>query len=220
MLPVSIATHVMAAVAFLIIPLAAEVELPAPMPMAPPDYMAVRSVPPPPPPAPVPGARTPAPRDVGAPIDAPSAILPERPHPPSVEAPVGPEVVGGIEGGGFTGVLGSLVVVDPPPPPVVTPPVEPIRVTRGGVIREPKKIVDVAPIYPPLARSGGVEGIVILEAVISVRGDVERLRVLRSVALLDQAATDAVQRWHYTPTLLNGVPVPVLITITVRFALR
>ena len=38
--------------------------------------------------------------------------------------------------------------------------------------------------------------------------------------LLDQAAIDAVQRWRYTPTLLNGVPVPVLITITVRFALR
>ncbi len=64
------------------------------------------------------------------------------------------------------------------------------------------------------------KGVVILEAVINVRGEVERLRVLRSEPLLDRAAIDAVQRWRYTPTLLNGSPVPVLVTVTVRFALR
>jgi protein TonB len=35
--------------------------------------------------------------------------------------------------------------------------------------------------------------------------------------LLDQAALDAVRQWEYTPTLLNGTPVPVIMTVTVNF---
>jgi len=69
-------------------------------------------------------------------------------------------------------------------------------------------------------RCAAASRVVVLEAVINTRGEVERLRVLRSVPLLDGAAIDAVERWRYTPTLLNGIPVPVLITVTVRFALR
>jgi protein TonB len=61
---------------------------------------------------------------------------------------------------------------------------------------------------------------VILEAVINERGVVERLRVLKSVPLLDAAAMDAVSRWRYTPTLLNGTPVAVLMTITINFTLK
>ena len=61
-----------------------------------------------------------------------------------------------------------------------------------------------------------VEGTVILEAVVDVAGRVEQVRVLRSVALLDDAAIQAVQQWRYSPTELNGVPVPVLMTVTVR----
>ena len=45
-------------------------------------------------------------------------------------------------------------------------------------------------------------------------------RVLRSIPLLNQAALDAVRQWVYTPTLLNGVPVPVVMTVTVAFTLR
>jgi protein TonB len=87
----------------------------------------------------------------------------------------------------------------------------------GGTVREPKKIVNVAPVYPQMALASRVEGIVILEAVINTDGRVERLRVLRSSPLLDEAAIAAVKQWRYTPTLLNGVPVPVLMTITVNF---
>jgi protein TonB len=45
-------------------------------------------------------------------------------------------------------------------------------------------------------------------------------RVLRSIPLLDQAALDAVRQWEFTPTLLNGVPVPVIMTVTVQFTLQ
>jgi protein TonB len=61
---------------------------------------------------------------------------------------------------------------------------------------------------------------VILEAIISERGTIEHVRVLRSSPLLDAAAIDAVRGWRYTPTLLNGQPVQVLMTITVHFSLH
>jgi protein TonB len=64
------------------------------------------------------------------------------------------------------------------------------------------------------------EGVVILEALLDERGNVDRLKVLRSEPLLDDAAVEAVRRWRCTPTLLNGVPVPVLMMVTVRFSLR
>jgi protein TonB len=48
---------------------------------------------------------------------------------------------------------------------------------------------------------------------------VQDARVLRSIPLLDQAALDAVKQWEFTPTLLNNVPVPVIMTVTVQFTL-
>ena len=65
-----------------------------------------------------------------------------------------------------------------------------------------------------------MQGVVIVEAVISTTGHVVEARILRSVPLLDQAALDAVRQWRYTPSLLNGVPVPVVMTVTVTFTLK
>ena len=94
---------------------------------------------------------------------------------------------------------------------------KPVRVGPG--IREPKKIVHAAPEYPDVARTARVEGVVILEAVLDISGRVQSIKVLRSTPLLDDAAIRAVRQWRYTPTELNGVPVPVLMTITVQFTL-
>ncbi len=94
----------------------------------------------------------------------------------------------------------------------------PLRV--GGSIKEPRKIKDVKPVYPADAEAAGIQGVVILEAVVSPSGSVSDARVLRSVPGLDQAAVDAVRQWEFTPTLLNGVPVPVIMTVTVNFTLR
>jgi protein TonB len=96
-------------------------------------------------------------------------------------------------------------------------PGQPIRV--GGAIKAPTQISKVQPIYPPIAQSARVSGVVILEAVIGADGRVADARVLRSIPLLDQAAVDAVRQWVYTPTLLNGVPVPIIMTVTVTFTL-
>ena len=78
----------------------------------------------------------------------------------------------------------------------------------------------VHPTIAEMTKSARVQGLVILEAVISETGEVVRVRVLRSQPLLDAAAIEAVRGWRYTPTLLNNVPVSVLITITLNFRLN
>jgi len=104
------------------------------------------------------------------------------------------------------------------PAPANPPRTQALRV--GGEVREPRKVKHVDPIYPPFARQARVQGVVILEASISVQGRVTDVRVLRGVPLLDPAAIEAVQQWRYEPTLLNGVPEPVIMTVTVNFKLR
>ena len=94
--------------------------------------------------------------------------------------------------------------------------VAPLRI--GGKIHPPMKIKDVQPVYPAIAQSARVGGAVMIEATIGEDGKVLDAKVVRSIPLLDQAALDAVRQWEYRPTLLNGVPVPVLINITVNFA--
>jgi TonB family protein len=93
--------------------------------------------------------------------------------------------------------------------------VAPVRV--GGQIKPPTKVKDVKPVYPAIAQTARVTGSVTIEATIGEDGKVSDAKVVRSVPLLDQAALDAVRQWEYMPTLLNGVPVPVLTTITVNF---
>jgi TonB family protein len=87
----------------------------------------------------------------------------------------------------------------------------------GGRIRTPTKIKDVKPVYPAIAQSARVSGVVTIEATIGPDGKVIETNVVHSIPLLDQAALDAVRQWEYTPTLLNGVPVPVLMTVTITF---
>jgi protein TonB len=87
----------------------------------------------------------------------------------------------------------------------------------GGKIEPPIKMNDVKPVYPAIAQNAGVTGAVIIEATIGADGRVVDAKVLRSIPLLDQAALDAVRQWEYRPTLLNGVAVPVIITVTINF---
>jgi TonB family protein len=101
-----------------------------------------------------------------------------------------------------------------PPPP---PPGAPIRI--GGQIRPPAQLRRINPVYPPDAIASRIQGVVILETVIERDGTVSEARILRSIPALNQAATDAVKQWVYTPTLLNGVAVPVIMTVTVQFTL-
>jgi protein TonB len=151
-----------------------------------------------------------------APVEAPKEIVPEAPSSTAgISTGVPGGVEGGVPGGVMGGVVGGLPEAPPPPPP---PPTAPVRV--GGNIKPPTKTRDVRPVYPPIAQSARVQGVVIIEATIGADGRVKEAKVLRGQPLLDQAALDAVKQWTFTPTLLNGVPVPVIMTVTVNFTLQ
>lgn len=93
----------------------------------------------------------------------------------------------------------------------------PLRI--GGTIGPPTKILDVKPDYPADALAARIQGVVIVESTIDIEGAVSDVRVLRSIPGLDEAAVAAVRQWRYTPTLLNGEAVPVIMTATVNFTL-
>jgi protein TonB len=148
-----------------------------------------------------------------APVEAPKEIRPET----GLEQNTAVKgIEGGVVGGVTGGIVGGLSEAPPPPPP--PPPAAPVRV--GGNIKTPTKVKDVKPVYPAIAQSARVQGVVIIEATIGPNGAVQDAKVLRSIPLLDAAALDAVRQWQFTPTLLNGVPVPVIMTVTVNFTLQ
>jgi protein TonB len=148
-----------------------------------------------------------------APIVAPTGVAPETPREGTAAGPL----ASSVETSGIGTVDGVGVPAAPPPPPPPPAPREPVR--AGGSIRTPVKLVHVAPQYPQIARASRVQGLVIIEATIDISGNVQSASVLRSIPLLDQAALDAVRQWKFTPTLLNGVAVPVIMTVTVNFEL-
>ena len=95
------------------------------------------------------------------------------------------------------------------------------RPISAGKLEPPRKIRDVRPRYPPVAQQNRVQGLVIAEGTISATGCVLSLAVLRSVhPLLDMEAIRAISAWRFTPTLLGGEPVPVIMTVTVNFKLE
>jgi protein TonB len=244
-LPVSIAVHVVILFAILVVPYLRYNEMPEPaLGTVHAFFVEPATGPPPPPPPPAaPKAAVAAPK-----ISRPKPVIQEQPRftaptevpkeiprdegvasaasaldsapaagvaggePGGVEGGVPGGVAGGVPGGIVGGVLGGVPKEETPPPPD-----KPVRV--GGQIKAPRKVRDQPPAYPDVAKQARVEGVVVLEAVISPVGRVTEVKVLRGSPLLDDAAVNAVKSWVYTPTLLNGVPVPVVMTVTVSFKL-
>jgi protein TonB len=203
--------------------------------------------PPPPPPAPPPAPASPEPKvdretrgkavantpvpiikeEVPQPVERPVVIAPTtipkdiagiiESTPANSGVPGG--MPGGVPGGKIGGIPGGIPggVIGGIPTAPLPPPKEPVRV--GGNVREPKVVKLVEPKYPPVAIRARVEGVVILEAVVTEQGTVDRLKVISGPPLLVQAAVEAVQNWKYEPTILNGQPVPVILTAKVNFSL-
>jgi TonB family protein len=148
-------------------------------------------------------------RSVQVPVEMPEGVRHEgvfgmQPGAGGIGGGYGGGVVGGVAGG----VVGGIV-----------PGVAPAPIKIGGQIQESKPIRRVEPEYPALARRNRIEGTVMLEANVDEAGNVTGIRILRSQPLLDAAAIAAVRQWKYAPTLLNGSPVPVVVTVTVPFKL-
>ena len=208
----SVLVHTLAVGCAIIAPILATNELPEPRRIT--EFVVVHPVEPPQPPRPRESAHPrPRPSAAAAPLEEPTSIEPEPIGAPPEPFDAPDAVVTGIVSGDP-----GLVPEPTPPPPPPAPAAPPIRV--GGAVRPPQKIVHVAPEYPDIARASRTSGVVILEALIAEDGRVREVRVLRSVPLLDDAAVRAVRQWQFTPTLLNGQPVPVVMTVTVAFSLN
>jgi periplasmic protein TonB len=190
--------------------------------------------PPPPPPAPAP------PRPAGASVRhaivltninaTPNTIPRGIPDPPQdADVDVGsilPNIAQGVAGVGPAGVgqvamlfpMDPMNPVPPPPPPSRDKKNPPLKISSG--VLAGKLIFKVDPEYPSLARIARVSGSVIMEATIDEEGNVAEIKVLSGHILLNEAAVEAVKRWKYSPTVLNGEPIKVQAAITVNFNLR
>jgi TonB family protein len=109
--------------------------------------------------------------------------------------------------------LGSGLAAGNSTPPAV--PAAPLPV--GGDVQAAKIIASVAPVYPALAKSQHVSGDVKIDALIDVNGRVTTMKILSGPPLLQEAAMDALRQWKYQPATLDGKPVPMHLTVTLRF---
>jgi len=98
-------------------------------------------------------------------------------------------------------------------------PSKPERIKVGSNVQAAMVLSRVTPVYPELAKSARVEGVVHLAVILAKDGTVQEIHSLGGPALLIMSAMDAVKQWVYRPTLLNGQPVQVETTVDVNFTL-
>jgi TonB family protein len=124
------------------------------------------------------------------------------------------------------GPVPASLLLPPPPPPPPPPPAgdgQPTATIPPGTIRvegneqQAKLVSQPPPVYPPQARQAGISGVVRLSVLIAKDGRVKNVEVVRGHPLLVPAAIDAVWKWVYQQTLLNGEPVEVSTSVTVNF---
>jgi protein TonB len=219
----SVVAHAVGLLATITVPLLLSSALPEPAGTVHAFLVEPLSVPPPaPPPAPAAAAAPVRPRsETGpaptarfvAPIEVPNGLRPEEGLDLGLEGASG-GVEGGVPGGVVGAIVGGLPDAVSAPPPAMPP----IRI-GSGLVREPSKIRDVSPVYPGAALRARLEASVVVEAEVDERGRVVDATVLAGHPVFNEAALEAVGQWAYTPTLLDGVPVPILLTVTVHFRL-
>lgn len=217
-LPVAYMIEVMAIGVMVIIPLVHSEALPK----AASDRVTILPPPPPPPAAPRVAVQQITVEDLEKePAVIPKAIPKFRSQPDAPSSGVG--VVGsvpGLPGGSSDGVIDSLMLPTAPAPPAPAKPATPGRMKIGGVVEAANLIYGPKPDYPQLAKLARIQGTVQLEALIATDGTIKGLKVVSGHPLLVHAALEAVERWRYRPTLLNGQTVEVETEIDVNFSLE
>ncbi len=152
------------------------------------------------------------------PSPIPGGMRPATNDGPPQSTDFGPDLPGPIARGdphGLPGLFesGSRPVLPAAPPPALNRPLRLSHMSEGDLIHK------IQPTYPALARSARIQGIVVLQAVISKQGTIENVTVLTGHPLLIPAAIAAVRQWRYRPYILNNEPVEVETQITVNFSL-
>ena len=219
LLSVSILLHAGLAAAVVVVPLLMQDRLPAPASGVKVFFVEPLAIPaPPPPPAPASMApraqKAPPPSPaLTAPVEVPERVVPEQAADLAAAGGEPAGVEGGVPGGVPGGVVGGIVEALPEPP-------APPRVVHvGGEVREPTKVKHVNPVYPDVAARAMVQGNVVVELQVNTEGRVTDAQVVKGIPLLNEAALAAVRQWVYTPPLVDGVPVRLIMTVTVRFKL-
>lgn len=116
-------------------------------------------------------------------------------------------VAGGVSGGTVGGIVGGRGSGPLP---------------AGQVAHPPSLVRRVTPQYPRAARQRGIEGLVVLEAILDTEGRVgEDIKILESVPALDRAAREALRQWRFKPARNEvGTSVAVILEVPIRFVLR
>ena len=150
------------------------------------------------------------------------AMVKEAPLPPEPVGGVYGGVPGGVTGGVIDGILEGIKTPEAPPVPPPQPSLEKTRspVPVGGNVQPPRIIYRENPDYPTLAHQAGIQGEVIIAAVIDSRGNVVDMKVVSGPPLLYMAAMKALAKWKFEPTYLNGEPVPIKWNVSVKFRIE
>lgn len=129
---------------------------------------------------------------------------------PSLDAASGAD---SANGGALSGIVGSSVA---------TPAAPEIRqegpVKVGGNVKEPRLVSRVMPEYPLVAKQAGIQGDVVVKTTIDAKGNVVNMQVVSGPAMLRGPALAALRRWKYEPSTLNGQPIEVQMSVTIRFS--
>ncbi len=220
----SLAIQSLAVIAALIVPLLSVARLETP-PRDLPLFVTLKPLTQPPAPVRAASAAPVTPRAFHNPFAAPTRIpnhidmTPDAPEPPAILWAGNPAALSG------SGVPGFPFASIPAPPQPAAPKPAPARGPQGPLrvgtgVQAASLVFGPKPVYPALAKSARVQGTIKLQAIIAVDGTIKNLTLISGPPLLVNAAMDAVRRWQYKPTLLNGSPVEVITEIDVNFSLN
>jgi general secretion pathway protein A len=129
------------------------------------------------------------------------------------QAPPALDTVFPSEDKALTGIISTANAGALPPPGLETDAPLPV----GGRIKEPQILSRVLPVYPSLAQQTDIEGDVVFEIVVDKAGGVGDLKVISGPPVLRQAAVDALRRWKFEPSTLDGQPISVQMLVTIHF---
>jgi len=115
--------------------------------------------------------------------------------------------------GALSGIVSSNVAA-PAAPEIQRE--DPVRV--GGKLNEPRLLTRVLPEYPLVAKQAGIQGDVVVKTTIDPKGNVVNMQVLSGPAMLRAPALAALRRWKYEPSTLDGQPIAVQMSVTIRFS--